>query len=395
MKTKQQLSLSTQSNLRLPILILVFFLLKSIPALSQCTINGSTCAEAIPISFPFSGNMNTDINGAGVIIGCNGQGFLHNSTWYSIKPTSDFVFIEVTGFNCTFMGGNEGYQIGLFPDCDPNSIPVGSVQCDCAASGQPVTIGGQVTPNETYYILVDGCSGSACDLEMVLLTGTTVLDTLSEFGIPETPKVLPAGPTCLGAQLNFSVPPFAAADSYSWSIPSDASIISQNCNSINVIWGGTSGDVSVTVTNNTTGETNQSLPLFVTVEPIEQSIEGSYCGSSSNGFLFVGDGQIYNEGIHDLVLPGINCDTFTTLTVTNSQPILTITGSNQTCEDEGIATVEVTGGIAPYTYFWNNPSASTTPTIENLLSGTYSVTVTDLEGCSAEGTVFILSLIHI
>jgi hypothetical protein len=46
----------------------------------------------------------------------------------------------------------------------------------------------------------------------------------------------------------------------------------------------------------------------------------------------------------------------------------------------GSATVNVSGGTAPYTYSWA-PSGGTAATATGLLAGTYSVTVTDASGC--------------
>ncbi len=55
--------------------------------------------------------------------------------------------------------------------------------------------------------------------------------------------------------------------------------------------------------------------------------------------------------------------------------------------NDGTATANVFGGTTPYTYAWSNGSAS--PQIDNLLSGNYSVTVTDANGCTGEGSVFV------
>jgi hypothetical protein len=49
-------------------------------------------------------------------------------------------------------------------------------------------------------------------------------------------------------------------------------------------------------------------------------------------------------------------------------------------EATGSVNLTVSGGTAPYTYFWSNNS--TTEDISNLLAGTYNVTVTDARGCS-------------
>ncbi|NJN77014.1 MAG: T9SS type B sorting domain-containing protein [Saprospiraceae bacterium] len=48
--------------------------------------------------------------------------------------------------------------------------------------------------------------------------------------------------------------------------------------------------------------------------------------------------------------------------------------------NDGQATVTATGGTTPYTYAWSN--GSTTNVANNLVAGTYTVTVTDANGCS-------------
>ena len=49
--------------------------------------------------------------------------------------------------------------------------------------------------------------------------------------------------------------------------------------------------------------------------------------------------------------------------------------------NNGSATVNVSGGTGPFTYVWN-PNVSTTQTANNLAPGTYSVQVTDANGCT-------------
>jgi gliding motility-associated-like protein len=59
--------------------------------------------------------------------------------------------------------------------------------------------------------------------------------------------------------------------------------------------------------------------------------------------------------------------------------------------NDGTASVAPVGGTPGYTYFWDiTASNQTTATAINLSSNTYSVTVTDLEGCTAEANgVFV------
>lgn len=88
--------------------------------------------------------------------------------------------------------------------------------------------------------------------------------------------------------------------------------------------------------------------------------------------------------------PGPNiCSTHLTFTISEpTQLALNITHTNQTWGgSDGTATANVTGGVPPYSYQWSN--SQTTQTITGLTVSTYSVTVTDLNGCTATGSVDI------
>ena len=76
-----------------------------------------------------------------------------------------------------------------------------------------------------------------------------------------------------------------------------------------------------------------------------------------------------------------------TSTVTITEPTAlvasTIVDSNVTCNgfSDGGATASGTGGTMPYTYLWSN--SATTASITGVMAGTYTVTVTDNNGCTA------------
>ncbi|MEW6470584.1 MAG: T9SS type A sorting domain-containing protein, partial [Bacteroidota bacterium] len=80
-----------------------------------------------------------------------------------------------------------------------------------------------------------------------------------------------------------------------------------------------------------------------------------------------------------------------TFTATVTEPaVLTVSVSatNPSCSAlcDGSATANPTGGTGPFTYTWS-PSGATTQTTTGLCAGTYTVCVTDANGCSACTTV--------
>lgn len=89
-----------------------------------------------------------------------------------------------------------------------------------------------------------------------------------------------------------------------------------------------------------------------------------------------------------------DCEAVASVTITEAQgPMLEIEATEIVCgpENTGNATVNVTGGVPPYSYMWS--TGSDNPVIEDLTTGTYSVTVTDANGCSAtaETTINVIS----
>ena len=80
-------------------------------------------------------------------------------------------------------------------------------------------------------------------------------------------------------------------------------------------------------------------------------------------------------------------------TIIREPDILTVdmSASNVSCNgaEDGSATATPTGGTPPYTYQWNDPDGQTTQTAMGLSGGTYSVTVTDENGCATSGTITI------
>ena len=74
----------------------------------------------------------------------------------------------------------------------------------------------------------------------------------------------------------------------------------------------------------------------------------------------------------------------------NAPTVAVAAQQNVTCNGNtnGSATVNVTGGTSPYTYSWA-PSGGTSASANGLAAGTYTVFVTDANGCTSQVTVTI------
>ncbi|MBK7213576.1 MAG: PKD domain-containing protein, partial [Bacteroidales bacterium] len=179
-------------------------------------------------------------------------------------------------------------------------------------------------------------------------------------------------------------------------------------------WNGTtyntSGNYSFTMPGSSQYGCDSTAYLSLTVNPLVTPTFpgiGPLCQFSTAPFLPTNS----NEGIPgtwtpsfvNTSLPGIASYTFTPdpgecavpsimNIMINEQPVLSI-GSvlNVTCYggSNGSATVQILGGLGPYTILWDDPALQTTVTASALTAGTYTVLVTDANGCSVAETVTI------
>jgi len=86
-----------------------------------------------------------------------------------------------------------------------------------------------------------------------------------------------------------------------------------------------------------------------------------------------------------------DCTATTTVSVTAPQPLAAsiVNIQQASCVDEadGSASLQVSGGIVPYTYLWSD--GQTTPTASGLLPGNYTVVIADANNCIVEVPVTI------
>lgn len=97
-------------------------------------------------------------------------------------------------------------------------------------------------------------------------------------------------------------------------------------------------------------------------------------------------------GTYTVTVTSIGASCVTTASITLVEPpelFATPSPNDVTCFglSTGTAAVHPSGGVEPYSYLWNN--TLTTDSISNLLPGTYTVTVTDFNGCQEISTMSV------
>ncbi len=111
---------------------------------------------------------------------------------------------------------------------------------------------------------------------------------------------------------------------------------------------------------------------------------GSQTTSSATGL---------NSGSFFLTVTDANsCTAISSATVTSPAAITFVTDSNDaTCGlANGSASVNVSGGVFPYSYLWNTSPPQNGTTAINLTGGIYSVTVTDSNGCPSSANITVV-----
>ena len=142
----------------------------------------------------------------------------------------------------------------------------------------------------------------------------------------------------------------------------------------NVCFGGSIGSISITPTGGTAPYT--------------------YAWTGPNGFTSTNeDLQNLVAGTYQVTVTDANsCAALVGPQITITQPAqlaLTQSQVNNLCFGGSIGSINISasGGTAPYTYAWTGPNGftSTNEDLQNLVAGSYQVTVTDANNCTAVG----------
>lgn len=119
---------------------------------------------------------------------------------------------------------------------------------------------------------------------------------------------------------------------------------------------------------------------------------GGYSFSWSNGVSGPLSANMFAGTYYLTTTDASGCTALDTFNLTEPLPIQTVTSPKHvTCYggSNGIATVSASGGTGGFSFQWDDPGASMFASVPDLPAGTYRVTVTDLNGCSAVDSVAV------
>jgi len=141
---------------------------------------------------------------------------------------------------------------------------------------------------------------------------------------------------------------------------------------------------------------NGSADGSITVQATNGSPNYTYVwsngSSTSNTTSTTNTVNFLSAGTYTVTVTDGNACTATASSTVFQPPLLqatTVVNSNVSCNggSDGGATASATGGATPYTYSWSN--SATTASITGVWAGTYNVTITDNNGCTATNSATI------
>ncbi len=297
-------------------------------------------------------------------------------------------------------------------------------------SGQPVTINTTVNPNIDVTLLTYNWSTGATTSSITVNPSTTTTyyvtindpcaqDTVMQSTVTMVPPLSPAfsitnDTVCINQATTITFTGTAGPSAlYQWNFSGGTPSTATTSGPHNVSWS-TPGTKPITFSindNGCTGDSTQNVVVLpdpqIILTPSPASCFGNSTGSISttetgqvtpytyiwsNGStsqnptnLPAGNYTVTASNAYGCVFTAATTITQPTLLTlsTTSTPVSCFGGSNGTVN--GIAN----GGTVPYSYAWSDPLNQNTQTASNLVAGSYTLTVTDANGCTVTSSVLV------
>ncbi len=225
--------------------------------------------------------------------------------------------------------------------------------------------------------VIDSCGGVQTDMVSIIVDPNTVNMTM-----PENAVVCPTQDTSFTVVGDF--------DTFNWQTieGGDDFLDCTTCQTVNIINPDEEVMYVVTASNSLTGCYSVDT-VSLTFTSISTSGDTLVCAGES--VLIHGNLESVATTYTETFTSILGCDSTSSITL-NNYPTSTLSfQSTPTCPNgsQGSVTVSISPGVAT-NYEWSVTGAGNVPTIDGLPAGVYTVTVTDTNDCTTEGSVEVV-----
>lgn len=329
-------------------------------------------------------------------------------TWSNAKTTQDLSNVTAGTYTVTVTDANgctvpisttvsniAGPSVSAIPTSSTCALPNGLVDATVSGGTAPFTYswnGGVYTTQDLTNVMAGSYTLVVTDANVCTASVTSIVTNIAS---PTLTRVITSS-TCgyANGSVDLTVNGGTAPFVYAWS--NGTTTQDQTNNLMAGIYTATVTDannctVSISSTvNNISGPTVAATPTASTCSLPNGSVNATV-SSGTAPFTYSWNAGAYTTedltnilaGAYTLIVTDANSCTATvsTTVIDIPSPVLTITNNSSTCGyANGLVDLTVTGGTAPFVYSWSN--SKTTQDLSNVLTGTYSVTVTDANGCT-------------
>ena len=314
--------------------------------------------------------------------GCSAVGSIE------LELSPEGIWLMLSGTDPTCEGGNNGTaHVSVMTGVAPYTIVWSDGQM-----GEDIT---GLSPG-TYSVTVTDVNGCSNTEEITIDEGTGTIEL----------QLNASYETCVGScdgNVSVNASGGSGGFTYLWNNGEDFVVVDDAC----------AGIYTVTVTDDEGCSAVGSIELELSPEGIWLMTSGTdaSCASANDGTAHVSvmtgvapytivwsDGQMGEDitgltpGTYSVTVTDANgCSNTEDVTIGAGQGAidLQLNASYETCDGscDGNVSVNASGGVEPYTYLWDDPNNTDFVVVDNLCAGTYTVTVTDANGCFAVGSI--------